>query len=63
MKTTETIPVYIRIENGKTVCICHAGRRKSEYEKCRDAYCTRDVVVRDKFAQWKQTMKRDRFGK
>lgn len=27
METTEKIPVFIKILNGKTVCICHAFKR------------------------------------
>lgn len=58
METIEKIPVYIKIINGKTVCVCHAGARK-----CKDPSCTRDVVTRDKFIGWRQTMGRDKFGR
>lgn len=57
MKEYEKIPVYIRIVNGKTVCICHAGR------KLCNKNCERDEVTRDKFAEWEKIMKRDRYGR
>jgi len=56
MKTTETIPVYIRIENGKTVCICKRSQKKCTRK------CDTDEVIRDKFLGWEATMKRNRFG-
>lgn len=57
MKDTEKIPVFIRIENGKTVCVCHATRKKCARP------CERDTVTRDKFEGWKATMKRDQYGR
>ena len=57
MKDTEKIPVFIRIENGKTVCVCHAAQKKCGRP------CERDTVTRDKFEGWKATMKRDHFGR
>lgn len=56
MKETEKIPVYIRIENGRTVCICHAGMKGCNHP------CEHDLVTRDKFRGWQSTMKRDRYG-
>lgn len=58
MKGTEKIPVYILIRKGKTVCVCHAAHRRCG---CRE--CERDTVTRDKFLEWKTTMKRDVYGK
>lgn len=57
MKTTEKIPVFIRIEKGKTVCICHAGSKGCKRN------CPRDTVTRDKFDKWQETMCRDKYGK
>ena len=57
MEETEKIPVFLKIINGKTVCICHA-RDKG----CRQN-CTRDVVSRDRFDGWKETLYRSRYGR
>ena len=57
MEETESIPVYVDIRNGKTVCICHRSRKGCGKN------CEKDSVSRDKFADWKKLMKRDRFGK
>lgn len=57
METTEKIPVYIKIVNGKTVCVCHA-RAKGCKQKCE-----RDIVTRDKFEDWKSIMRRDQYGR
>ncbi len=57
METTEKIPVFIDIVNGKTVCICSASAKK-----CRK-HCQRDTVERDKFREWEKVMRRNRYGK
>ena len=57
MKTEEQVPVYIRIENGKTQCICHARFKGCKHD------CERDIVKRDVFRSWQSTMKRGRYGK
>lgn len=57
METTEKIPVFIRYENGKTVCICHAASKRC------GKHCTREVVTRDKYREWEKVMKRNRYGK
>lgn len=57
METTEKISVYIDIENGKTVCICHTSAKGCGKN------CPRDTVERDKYREWEQTMKRNRYGK
>lgn len=57
METKETVKVYIRIENGKTVCICHRNQKKCNRK------CDTDVVERDKFRGWQETFRRDRYGK
>ena len=46
MQEQEKIPVWVQIVNGKTVCICHRGRKG-----CKKP-CEKDVVTRDKFAGW-----------
>lgn len=56
MKDTERIPVYIRIVNGKTVCVCHAS-----HPRC-DGKCELDMVTRDIFRGWQATMHRNRYG-
>jgi hypothetical protein len=57
MQEQEKIPVWVQIVNGKTVCICHRGRKG-----CKKP-CEKDVVTRDKFAGWQSVMRRDRFGR
>lgn len=57
MQQKEKIPVYVRLERGRTVCICHAGRKQC------DKPCERDAVMRDKFTGWENTMHRDRYGR
>ena len=57
MQEQEKIPVWVQIVNGKTVCICHRGRKG-----CKKP-CEKDVVTRDKFAGWQGIMRRDRFGR
>ena len=56
MKEKEVIPVRIKIINGRTVCICMRGCDRPEH-------CEHDVVERDRFRGWQQTMKRDRYGR
>lgn len=56
VKDKERIPVYIRIENGKTICICHAGMKGCNHK------CEHDLVTRDIFCGWQGTMKRNRYG-
>lgn len=58
MKGVEKIPVFIDCRNGKTVCVCHAGRKG-----CGKKGCERAFVTRDKFEHWKSTMKRDIYGR
>ena len=57
METTEKIPVFVKIINGKTVCVCHTSSKG-----CKQ-HCERDVVTRDKFDGWKSIMKRDLYGR
>lgn len=57
MEDSEKIPVFIKIVDGKTVCICHA------YDKGCKEKCQRDTVTRDKFDGWKKTLYRDRYGR
>lgn len=57
MKTEEKIPVYVDIENGKTVCICHVSCKG-----CPKASCAREIVTRDKFAKWQTTRRTNRYG-
>lgn len=57
MQEKEEIKVYIDVQDGETVCICHR-EQKGCYKNCAP-----DVVERDKFAGWERTMLRDRYGK
>lgn len=58
MTDIEKIPVYIRIENGRTVCVCHAEKSRCQKKDV----CFRDLVTRDRYRGWRATMKRDRYG-
>lgn len=57
METAEKIPVFLKIVNGKTVCVCHASAKGCKQR------CERDVVTRDKFEDWKSIMRRDSYGR
>jgi len=57
MADTEKIPVYIWIKNGKTICVCHAGRRG-----CGRPCCERDEVTRDVYRGWEEARRRNRYG-
>lgn len=57
MKETEEIPVFLCIEKGRTVCICHADAKGCKKD------CMRDTVTRDRFDKWEQTMHRNRYGR
>lgn len=57
MKPVEKVPVFIRIVNGVTVCICHVNCRG-----CRQP-CPRGYVTRDRYEDWERTMKRGKYGK
>ena len=59
MKTVEKIPVYVRIINGRTVCIC-----KQDQKRCKMP-CPRDNVTRDRYNGWQKiflTVLSDKFG-
>lgn len=57
MKTKEEIDVYVKIEGGKTVCICKADKKRCSRP------CEKDTVLRDKFNDWQSTFHRNRYGK
>lgn len=57
MKGYEKIPVLIKIEKGKTICICHAANRR-----CGSSKCERDIVTRDKFRGWEKEFARNKYG-
>jgi len=57
MKKLELLKVFIRRENGRTVCICLRSNKRCERR------CIPDVVERDLYRDWERTMNRDRFGK
>ena len=56
-ETKEKVKVYINIQHGKTVCVCHYSKKRCGMP------CTVDVLERDKFAGWEKTMRRDKYGK
>ena len=53
----EYIKVFVRYENGKTICIC-----KRESKRC-SRKCTPEIVERDKYRNWKDTFYQDKYGK
>lgn len=57
MEKTEIIPVFLKIIQGKTVCVCHAWKKGCKQN------CQRDTVSRDKFDGWKDTLYRNRYGR
>lgn len=57
MKEQEKIPVFILFgPKGKAVCVCHAGRKGCNRK------CERDVVTRDKYDGWINTLYRNKYG-
>lgn len=57
MEEKEKIKVFVDIHNGRTVCIC-----QREHKRC-NKRCEKDVVERDKFSEWQDTFRRNRYGK
>ena len=57
MQEREKIKVFIRIKEGKTICICSRSRKGC------GRFCEPDVVERDRFKGWQSTRRTDRFGK
>lgn len=57
MEQKEKINVFIRIENGKTICVCARNRKQCNRR------CEQDVVERDKFRGWQNEFRRNRYGK
>ena len=53
----EYIKVYVRNDNGKTVCIC-----KQNNKGC-SRRCTPDIVERNKYRGWQDCFKVDKYGK
>ena len=56
MRTIEQIPVFVKVIQGRTVCICKGGCE-------RKGNCEPDIVKRDLFRGWEETMKRDMYGR
>lgn len=56
-RTAEKIKVYANIIDGKTVCICHAGKKGCGKK------CPREIVTRDKYYGWEKTFRRNKYGK
>lgn len=56
-RTNERIKVYMRIRNGKTACLCKADSKRCKLP------CERGTVTRDLYEGWRETMKRNRYGK
>ena len=57
MKDKEIIPVYVRIINNKTACLC-----KQDHKRCKMP-CEKDEVTRDRYNGWERSFYRDRNGK
>lgn len=57
MQQYEKLKVYIRTENGRTVCMCLKANKKCPM------HCHADEVTRDRFKGWQGTMSRNRWGK
>jgi hypothetical protein len=56
-ETKEKIKVYVDIQNGKTVCVCHFNKKQC------GKHCEVDTLERDKFDGWEKIMRQDRYGK
>lgn len=50
MEDLEKIEVYIKLNKGKTECMCPVKNKKCSRE------CERDVVFRDRYFEWEKTM-------
>lgn len=57
MGKTELISVYIKIEKGRTVCMCPRWKKRCNQP------CEKDIVERDPYRGWEETLYRDRYGK
>lgn len=57
MELKEKIKVYVDVRDGKTICICER-KRKGCGKRCEP-----DIVERDRYAGWKETFRRNRYGK
>ena len=57
MNNYEKIPVYVRLINGRTVCIC-----KQDHKRCKMP-CEKDEVTRDRYNGWEKSFYRDKRGK
>lgn len=56
MEAEEKIKVWVKVENGKVVCIC-----KRPEKRC-GKHCEAEVVIRDRFQGWEGIFRRDRYG-
>lgn len=57
METSEKIPVFIKTERRKTVCLCHRDNKG-----CHSKECQPDFVKREIFEGWQRTMRRNKYG-
>lgn len=57
MKEYEEIPVFLKRKEGRLVCICLKG-----HKRCREP-CERELLIRDKFKGWQNTMPKDKWGR
>ena len=57
MNDKERIPVFLKIVNGKTLCVCHA------YNKGCKLNCERDTVTRERYEGWQKTLYRNKYGR
>lgn len=57
MQQYEKLKVYIRTENGRTVCMYLKSNKRCTRQ------CEEDEVSRDRYKVWESTMSRNRWGK
>lgn len=57
----EYINVLIRYERGRTVCICRRDQKPLSCE--RTTGCSPEIVLRDKYHDWRKTMNVNKYGK
>ena len=57
MQEKEKIKVFINYKDGKVFCICKRSRKKCKKK------CSPEVVERDRFYGWQNTLYQDRYGK
>ena len=57
MREKEAIEVYVKVEGGKTLCVCPKSKKHCKHD------CELDILERDRYRGWEETMHRDKYGK